>query len=588
MNIDRSSKLSYSEAYGVLCAAPASLSSRAGLYPTFCRIPKDGRSRAHAHFEAEIFFIVRGTGQMRIQAEQRFVTDGDLIRIPPFAEHELINTGFEELEFLSVYSEDFEVAALPKSVVVTAAPPTPNGPLHLGHIGGPYLAADVMARYLHLRSVNVQSHCGTDDHQNYVTERAFALDEEPEDFRRRMRSRILRGFNSMDIAFEEFIEPRAQPHYREKVLGFAERALEAGVLNEETIPLPHCADCNVLLVDCLVEGECPECQASSRGGCESCGVVVPPDELLNPKCTRCLKPATLKPTPVLTFDLSRYLPLIRGDLQALPLPMRLRELVAKAQKKTSTKVLVAYPANDSATESSGIYWSRMRSQLHVWFEMAAHYEDFVESDFWVHSFGFDNSFYYLLFIPALLRAVNAAAKLPDAVLTNEFFHLSGSKFSTSRAHAIWADEFTGDTDHLRFYLSLHRPSVASSDFVPEDFQRFSAKLSRQLQTFLDRARTVAPPTAGLVSQRTLVACNRHTRDMELYYSPQGFDLRRAARCILSFADLVEQSLRIAPDERILLQVFATTIAPITPRVSQQLLLALGVNERWQSDWSGAV
>ena len=165
----------FNEDYGILCSSFPKQNNRNGIYPAFCKIPCGGKTIAHSHFETELFFIVSGKGWMVINDETKSVQEGDLIHIPAFSQHELTNIGIEELVFMSVYSEDYATPALPESIVVTSAPPTPNGPLHLGHISGPYLAQDIMTRYLRLRLLDVHSHSGTDDHQNYVSEKAHFL-----------------------------------------------------------------------------------------------------------------------------------------------------------------------------------------------------------------------------------------------------------------------------------------------------------------------------------------------------------------------------------------------------------------------------
>lgn len=119
-----------------------------------------------------------------------------------------------------------------------------------------------------------------------------------------------------------------------------------------------------------------------------------------------------------------HLKAINADLNRLSLSPRLRELVSKVQSGANSKILVAYPSD------AGLIIPETDLAIHVWFEMAAHYESFAtQTKTWIHCFGFDNSFYYLLFIPALLRAMNPEAKLPDYVLTNEFLLLDGAKFS---------------------------------------------------------------------------------------------------------------------------------------------------------------
>lgn len=583
MDIQRFEDAEFTKAYGILCASVPALRDREGLVPTFCRIPVGGRTTRHAHFEPELFFIIRGTGRLEIADESGSVGSGDLVRIPPFSPHEMINEGADDLAFLSVSSEDFESPHLPGAVVVTAAPPTPNGPLHLGHISGPYLASDVVSRYLRLRSRPVRSHVGTDDHQNYVSERARSLGRDPEAFRREMRSRIDRGLQVLRIRFDEFVEPKTDLKYQAGILEFARRALEAGVIKRETVALPYCDHCEHPLVDALIDGDCPVCEESSRGGCESCGVVVPPWTLLNAKCSRCGRIAGSKDCSVLTFDLSAHLPSIQTDLNRLALPPRLRRLIERVNGAKDVQVLIAHPD----VGGSGLRLPGTDQNLHVWFEMAAHYDSFSRApESWVHCFGFDNAFYYLLFIPALLRALNPDAKLPYAVSTNEFLLLDGLKFSTSRGHAIWADEFDGDPDHLRLYLSLHRPSTTQSQFSLGRFHEFSADLAERSRRLHERALALSRSSGDEGLPGALVECNRFTREMELFFSPEGFDLRRAAHRLHGFMD---QTIHFAGDERgekLMLRTLAHVMAPLMPAKSESLLNALGERHRgWVTDWT---
>jgi len=567
----RSSEQKFHEAYGILCASLPSNSSRAGLYPTFCKIPTGGNTASHSHFEGELFYIICGQGLMEIAGETSRLESGDLVVIPPFSVHELRNTGAEELCFLSVYSDDVEIPAIAPETVVTAAPPTPNGSLHLGHMSGPYLAADIAARYLRARGAAVLSHSGTDDHQNYVGERARALGFSPEAFRKKMRARIESSLRAMQIAFDEFVEPKTDSAYKARVERFARAAVAKGAVVQESLLLPHCAHCDRALVDALIDGTCPVCNAESRGGCESCGVVVMPQALLDPKCARCGHAAEPRATSVYVFDLKRHLPAV--DLSGLSLTKRLRELVDRVAGMTELKVLVSYPGTE------GMQFPNSEQTMHVWFEMAAHYEKFATGQAsWIHAFGFDNSFYYLLFIPALLKAVNPLAKLPDAVLTNEFLLLDGLKFSTSRGHAVWADEFDGNTDHLRFYLSLHRPGARQSDFSVKDFRTFSAKLESQMRTLHNLARTAgsARPEDGVLAE-----CNRFTRELEDFLSPEKFDPRRAAHRIMEWIDLAAQD-----GDRLRIRALAANAAPIMPGISKSLQAALGeTSPGWVTDWA---
>lgn len=583
MKISRLTSAQFSESYGILCSFHPKLGDRDGLYSTFCRIPPGGITTAHAHFESEFFYIISGCGLITINAEIEKVCQGDLIRIPSLLKHELKNIGSEDLIFISVYSEDIETPLLPTSVVITSAPPTPNGPLHLGHISGPYLASDILARYLRLRSLDVCNHSGTDDHQNYVIEKAHSNQIKPEHFRRQIRSKIQNGLEVMRITFDEFIEPKTDNAYQNKVLDFVHRAIELRVIENEFVELPYCTHCNNTLVDARINGNCPFCKEVGHGVCENCGIVAPPHDLKSATCSRCNNPADKKIFSVYTFALSKYLPAIQHELSQLSLCPRLQDLVERVLKMKDFKILLTYPD----ASNHGLTLPGSDQLLHVWFEMAAHYEQFALSQkLWVHCFGFDNSFYYLLFIPALLRAMNPQAKLPNAIITNDFLQLEGLKFSTSREHAIWVNEFAGNVDHLRLYLSLYRPTTVAANFSGEKFQQFSLDLEKQLQQLNQRAQLVANQKRDKVLPQKLIDCNRVTREMEFFLSPTHFDLRRASRELVSFIDLSLQSMTTSSSERMMLHALATLMAPFMPQESKHFFNLLHENlSSWVKDWS---
>jgi methionyl-tRNA synthetase len=595
MDISRLNQAQYIQAFNILCAAMPSLRSRQGLYPTFCRVPKHGKTLRHSHFEPEVFYVISGSGEMMIDQESSPVSAGDLVRIPPFAEHELSNTGTNDLVFLSVYSEDYEVPAVPPRAIITAAPPTPNGPLHLGHMSGPYLATDILRRYLRMRSVSATSHCGTDDHQNYVEERARAQGEPSEAFRQKMRNRILTGLRAFDADFDEWIEPRTDLTYQERIQRFVQKAIQAGAISLENLSLPYCEPCDIYLIDALIDGFCPVCEEPSRGGCENCGIVVPPQSISHPKCSRCGHPPQMRNTTAYTFALDNYLPSILPALENLRLPIRVRKMIQRASQIRDLKILLTYPAAPTPESYSrnGLIVPGLQQQIHVWFEMAAHYERFSHgSETWIHCFGFDNAFHYLLFIPALLKALNPGAKLPDHVITNEFLTLDGLKFSTSRNHAIWADEVDGDIELLRFYLGFSRPDPMPSDFSVREYKTFARFFKNELSYLRERAFHLGQ-NAGRLSDDSespspdaVILCNRLTRDMELQYSPEKFNLREASRALLRSIDTFRQWKNSGRSEYLMLQAWATCAAPLLPRLSQSLLQSLNrAHSDWITDWA---
>lgn len=575
MEIMNFQSANFTEAYNIQCAAMASAQFKVGLHPTLCKIPIKGKTTKHSHHEPEIFFIIKGSGSLSIGEEIREIKAGDLITITPLAEHELTNTDEDELHFLSVYAEDTPTVPLPESILITTAPPTPNGPLHLGHISGPYLAADVLGRYLRLEKKTVKTLSGTDDHQNYVLERAITMGLDPDEFHRQMRSRIKDGLSGFSIEYDEFIEPKTDLLYKERVINFYKRAKESKIIDTKIVNFPYCVECDLYLVDALIEGQCPQCGESSRGGCENCGLVYPPYRLRKKKCGRCLRPASERASEVQTFSLSTYLHLIKEELAELTLSPKLRSLILSVQKTDDAEILLTYPGNTFGT----IRIPAKDENIHVWFEMAAHYENFfINSLPWVHSFGFDNAYYYLLFMPALIKAMNSNSRLPHAVLTNEFLNLEGKKFSTSRGHAIWADEFQGNSDHLRLYLCIHRPDDQTSDFQMIKFEKFSENLKEQLLQLNQRARQLLT-LSGMAKQVNIDLCERLQQELGHVLNPRHFNSRQAANLLLIFLDRLLKIKEDVGSEKIMMLSWAKWISPFMPRESQILYLNLeGNNE----------
>ncbi len=572
MQITHLSQAEFQKSYGILCASQSGSLGRDALIPTFCKIQSGGKTHAHAHFEPEVFYIISGTGTVRIKTDSKKISSGSLVQIPSEALHEIENTGLDDLTFISIYTEELSVLPLPEKILVTAAPPTPNGPLHLGHISGPYLAADVQRRYFALRRRDVKSVCGTDDHQNYVAA-ARPPHLSLQQFSQAMRSRILKGLGCLQIEFDEFLSPQNDMQYQARVQEFAARAIELGVIKADVVDFPYCENCDQFLVDAWIQGRCPNCHSQSHGGCEGCGWVATPFDLKAPHCSQCRAPAQSRRQEVHTFEMR--LSEISADLDELELTPRLKTLRRQLERHAPFKVLVSVP------KAHGIPLSTAHLDLHVWFEMAAAYENFAlrEDQSWVHCFGFDNSFYYVFFIPALLRAMNPKARLPDAIVTNEFLHLNGEKFSTSRNHAIWADEFSADSDLLRLYLCSIRPALQTENFTKDNFDQFALRLQAQLTAIRTRAQEVSVEEG--VNLKDLQVANDFTRDIERFLHPKSLDMRRACHRLLEFIDVTIQAKNDGQREAFLIRELIGVMAPFLPKTAKDLAIALGIGEpRW--------
>ena len=448
-------------------------------------------TKHHAHQEGETFFFAQGRGIMRIGDETVEVRAGDVVYQEPFHRHTLENTSeTEDLLFLTVWWEDLRLwadrketaAARPRRVLVTAAPPTPNGDLHVGHLSGPYLAGDFHARYLRLRGVEAHYIFGSDDNQSYVQTNAAKLGLPPQEAADHLAGQIAATLAAARIGVEELVRPNASPWHAPMVRQFFRRLYDEGKLEAREAPSPYCEGCRRYLYEAYIRGRCPHCGSPSGGNlCEECGRYNDCVDLLDAVCTQCGAPPSRRPFTRLYFPLSRYAGELREIWETVAMNPSLRSLCEQVLAAGLPDVAVTHVADwGIPVPVEGFEDQR----IFVWCEMAPRYLVYPRhlgmewESFWkagdaavVQCFGFDNGFYYAAFLPALLRAFDPGIRPPMAFVMNEFYRLDGLKFSTSRRHAIWGRELLADVpaDVVRYYLAATAPEAEGTSFNLAEF-----------------------------------------------------------------------------------------------------------------------
>lgn len=414
--------------------------------------------------------------------------------------------------------------------MVLSPPPTPNGPLHLGHLAGPYLAADLAVRAANRRGDRVLALCGLDDHQNYVLAQA-RREGLPVDELRERNAELIRGvFKRAGIAHDGFTEPLVDAGYRAAVVEFLEELVLSGALPVEEWHTPVCPNCPGILHHAYVTGDCPQCGAVSSGGtCEGCAGYTPASALGRPHCTRCGSPATARRTvrgPVLRLEDHRAA-LEEAWLNAGLAP-RVRRIAAQLLRQPLPVVPFSYPT-DWGIELPSIPGHR----VDVWGEMglgylytigqrlapgtrgmAGHLDAWRDVDAVWAFLGLDNAFYYLALFPALFAAAGLPARVLGGLVVNEFYRLEGAKFSTSRRHAVWAHEFLDEEDPrlVRAFLSWDRPAPQPANFTLERYRALTG-------AWTGGSAAAAPDEAELARA-------------EAALSLEQFDAALAARCLL--------------------------------------------------------
>jgi methionyl-tRNA synthetase len=391
-----------------------------------------------------------------------------------------------------------------KRYTVTAALPYANGPVHLGHLAGVYIPADIYVRYLRLRNRDVIFVCGSDEHGVPITIKAKQEGVTPQDIVDKYHNIIKDSFEKFGISFDVYSRTSAPIHY-ETASGFFKTLYEKGEFVEKESEQYFDEAANQFLADRYITGTCPRCGNEGAYGdqCEKCGTSLSPTELINPVSK--LSGAQ----PVLRKTSHWYLPLDKHE-------QWLRQWILEEHKEWKTNVYGQCKSwLDSGLQpravSRDLDWGipvpvegAKGKVLYVWFDAPIGYISATRQirpdweKYWkdndtrlIHFIGKDNIVFHCIVFPAMLKA-HGDYVLPENVPANEFLNLESDKISTSRNWAVWLHEylvdFPGKEDVLRYVLTANAPETKDNDFTWKDFQtRNNSELVGILGNFVNRA-----------------------------------------------------------------------------------------------------
>ena len=395
--------------------------------------------------------------------------------------------------------------------LVTAALPYANGPVHIGHLAGAYLPADIYVRFLRMTGKEVVFICGSDEHGVPITLAAEKLGIPPKDYVAQNHKLIKDAFENTGIVFDNFSGTARPVHYKIATEFFL-TLNERGYLEKKSVKQLFCEKCKRFLPDRYVEGTCPKCgKPGARGDqCESCGNDLDQVELVSPYCKICGS------TPVLRESFHWFLKLSAFAKQ-------LEEWLGSKKNEWKDNVLnfcagLLKEGLPDRAITRDMEWGvpvplpeGAGKVIYVWFDAPIGYisstvEWAVEikksPDLWkrywldpecrlIHFIGKDNIVFHSIMWPAMLMGMNSYI-LPSQIPANEFLNLEGRKFSTSRNYAIWVHEFIKafSPDSLRYYVSTIAPETRDSDFVLNEFQAANnSELADILGNFVNRTIT---------------------------------------------------------------------------------------------------
>ena len=392
-----------------------------------------------------------------------------------------------------------------KRTLITTALPYANGPVHIGHLAGVYVPADIYARYMRLQGRDVLLIGGSDEHGVPITIKARKEGVTPQDIVDRYHTLIRDSFKEFGISFDVYGRTTSDTH-RRTASDFFRKLYDKGEFVEKTSMQLYDPEAKQFLADRYVTGKCPHCGAEGAYGdqCEACGTSLNATDLINPKS------AITGAEPVLRETTHFYLPLDKWQ-------GRLEDWILKGHKEWKTNVygqckswldMGLQPRAVSRDLDWGIPVPVEGAEgkvLYVWFDAPIGYIsntiDLVGDDYtkwWkdpetrmIHFIGKDNIVFHCIVFPSMLMA-EGSYNLPDNVPANEFLNLEDDKISTSRNWAVWLHEylrdFPGKQDTLRYTLTANAPETKDNNFTWRDFQaRNNNELVAILGNFVNRA-----------------------------------------------------------------------------------------------------
>jgi methionyl-tRNA synthetase len=511
-----------------------------------------------------------------------------------------------------------------KRTLITTALPYANGPIHIGHLAGVYVPADIYARYLRLKNEDVLLIGGSDEHGVPITLKAKNEGITPQDVVDKFHKIIKKSFQDFGISFDVYSRTSAEIHHK-TASEFFKKMYDQGQFIEKTSEQYYDEENRQFLADRYIIGTCPKCGFEKAYGdqCESCGTSLSPTELINPKSMISGNQPVLKETKHWYLPLDQYEPW-------------LREWILEGHKEWKPNVYGQCKSwIDSGLQPRAVTrdldWgvpvpveSAEGKVLYVWFDAPIGYISATREltpeweKYWkdpetrlLHFIGKDNIVFHCIIFPCMLKA-EGTFNVPDNVPANEFLNLENDKISTSRNWAVWLheylEEFPGKEDVLKYVLTANAPETKDNDFTWKDFQaRNNNELVAILGNFVNRALVLTQkyfdgkvPARGELSdydRETLAAIS--TLKSEVEKSLDSFRFREALKNAMDLARLGNKYLadeepwkiwktdpkRVETILNVCLQITANLTVCLEPFLSFSMEKLRGFLNFDKQDWS---
>ena len=583
----------------------------------FGTVPANTVSKRHAHQDGEMFIVLAGKATVVLGEDERVLGPGEVCYLSPFGYHEIRNGFDEPFDIVSIYWEHIPTAvevlnATPprdrfaERTLVFCPPPTPNGGLHLGHLSGPYVRADMLVRALRSMGRTARYVTGTDDHQSYVDAAARLRGAAPAAVATAEGDAIMATLAAAGVGADRLTRPLADPEHAERIRALFDRVASSPAVTEQERETAYCPTCELSLHQAFARGLCAHCGESSDGEiCEACGRPNEARELTDLTCRICGTAAVTRPERALWLDLDAF----AGELRAY---LRLSYTSPDLQALVERLLAQGLPPYRLGRRTAWGVQLGEGQAVDAWVDLALTFLDAARTEAELGGpakitlfLGYDNSFYYAVLLPALAFAAGLAEHLPTAFVTNQFMHLEQEKFSTSRGHAVWADDALAEAgpDAVRLSLLRDAPEGRVTRITKEGAGRLTEDpLYRAAQEWLagfaeptEQLDGAVPGTGAWTDghREFYRNLNLTTQQLDGLLLPESFSARGYVRLLESFVArcaefrATEQAVRLVPSlpeeartslalEYLAAKAFAALAWPVTPELAQRVWDWLGL------------
>jgi len=523
-----------------------------------------------------------------------------------------------------------------KKHLITSALPYANGPLHIGHIAGAYLPADIYARYLRMKGEDVAFICGSDEHGAAITLRAKKDGVTPKEIVDRYNKIIDDSFQEFGISFDVFHRTSA-PEHHDMAQAFFKHLEAKGSFDVKTSEQFYDEKNNQFLADRYISGECPNCGNPNAYGdqCERCGSTLSPSELINPKSTISGETPVMKETSHWFLPMDKHEDWLKDYIENGKLNHELHHdvktwknhVIGQCKSWIDGGLMPRAMTRDLDWGVKVPVQGADGKVLYVWLDAPIGYITATKvwaeengknwEDYWkgdeaeiVHFIGKDNIVFHCIIFPILLKE-HGEFNLPVNVPANEFMNLEGDKISTSRNWAVWLheylEEFPGKQDELKYVLTSIMPEAKDSEFTWVDYKdRINNELADVLGNYLNRVIVLTlkyyngvVPEVELDKEDLLALNEALDSGMKVSESIEKYRFREALSAAMNMARIGNKhltalepwKLQKTEPERVKsimlshLQIAANltvALAPFLPNKSKQIASALGVdNSNWE-------